>query len=192
MPRLGSSQKNRPLVPYSILTSIYQTQITAQNAIPAQNVIRYSKTPFAQRLHYIYIRVCVLYVRVRVCVCDPDMASGSLSQHSPTPVSLVKRTVCFFVLVMWLVPWIHHIIINTPRLQVCVFTKHCVVREVCILFSVSEERRVFLRYSNLISIQQHSGPGPFTCPILRRSSRGRGAASAAVKTLRILYINRET
>jgi len=49
----------------------YQTQITAQNAIPAQNVIRYSTAPFPQRLHYIYIRVCVLYVRVRVCVCDP-------------------------------------------------------------------------------------------------------------------------
>jgi hypothetical protein len=74
MPRLGSSQKNRPLVPYSILSSIYQTQITAQNAIPAQNVIRYSTIPFPQSLHYIYIRVCVLYVRVRVCVCGPDMA----------------------------------------------------------------------------------------------------------------------
>jgi hypothetical protein len=149
-PRLGSSQKE--LASCSLLYPLLNLSNTDYGAKCYTRAE--CNTILSLSLHYIYIRVCVLYVRVRVCVCDPDMAL--LAPFLNTPLLLYPSpdgsTHCVFfvfVLAMWL-PWIHHIIINTPRPQVCVFTcNHCgVACGKCILFLVPEGRPVFLRYSN--------------------------------------------
>ena len=55
--------------PYPIPSSIYRSQIAAQNAIPVQNVIRYYTTlSIVKSLHYIYTSVCCMSVSVYVYV----------------------------------------------------------------------------------------------------------------------------
>jgi len=103
----SSSQAKRTglLFLYSILSSIYQTQITAQNAIPAQkcNTIYSTTSPFAQSPHhYIYIRVCCMSVSARSRHCWLRFSNIPL-----TPVSLLqiaKRNVFFCYVFSYVVP----------------------------------------------------------------------------------------
>jgi len=115
--------KRAGLVSYSIL-SIYQTQITAQNAIPAQNVIRYSTTPFpSEAALYLFTSVCCMSASVYVYVTLTwhCWLPFSALPYSCIPLQIIK-THCVFFCFKYVVPWIQHIIINTPRPQVRVFT----------------------------------------------------------------------
>ena len=70
-----------------------------------------------------------------------------------------------------MVPWIHHIIINTLRPHVCFFTLQSLWRTGSVylnLFSVSEGGRVFRRYSAVILIRARA-----------RTVRGRAAATSS-------------
>jgi hypothetical protein len=128
-----------------------------------------------------------------MCMWPWHGIAGSLSQHSPTPVSLSRLlNALFFLILISLCGtldssyYYQHTQASGLLFLPC---NHCGVREMCIL----EERPVFLWYSDfgaVISIWVRAwarGPVPpshITSPFSR--TRGRGEMP------RILYINRET
>jgi hypothetical protein len=96
--------------------------------------------------------------------------------YSCIPFQIVKRTLCFFCF-NYVVPWIHHIIINTPRASGLRFYPAITAAYgMCVFYFLYQKSELYflIRWSDLdqSTVHTHSGPGPsFTCFILRRPSR---------------------